>query len=113
VMSIAGTLQATLAVILIRRRLGGGGGRVVLRSLVRFVIAAIPTLAIGILIAALFGVTDPDGFASASVPGSVISMIVIGVVMSLVYFGALRLLKSPELSDALTPLVARVRRRSS
>jgi putative peptidoglycan lipid II flippase len=113
VMSIAGTLQATLAVILIRRRLGGGGGRVVVRSLVRYVIAAIPTLAIGILIAALVGVTDPDGFASASVPGSVISMIVIGVVMSLIYLGALRLLKSPELSDALTPLLARVRRRSS
>jgi len=113
VMSIAGTLQALLAVILIRRRLGGGGGAVVVRSLVRYLIAAVPTLVVGILIAALVGVTDPDGFASATVPGAVISMIVIGAVMSLLYIGALRLLKSPELNDALTPLLARVTRRSS
>jgi putative peptidoglycan lipid II flippase len=77
------------------------------------VVAAVPTLVVGILIAALVGVTDPEGFASATVPGAVISMIVIGAVMSLLYIGALRLLKSPELNDALTPLLARITRRSS
>jgi putative peptidoglycan lipid II flippase len=112
VMSIAGTLQAVLAVILIRRRLGGGGGSGVARSLVRFAVAAIPTLGAGLVLAALFRVTDPEGFASATVPGSVISMIVIGLVMSLLYIGVLRLVKSPELNDALTPLLARLRRTS-
>ncbi|SMQ75430.1 murein biosynthesis integral membrane protein MurJ [Agreia sp. VKM Ac-1783] len=112
VMSIAGTLQAVLAVILIRRRLGGGGGSGVARSLVRFAIAAIPTLGAGLVLAALFRVTDSEGFASATVPGSVISMIVIGLVMSLLYIGVLRLVKSPELNDALTPLLARLRRTS-
>jgi putative peptidoglycan lipid II flippase len=111
-MSIAGTLQAVLAVILIRRRLGGGGGSGVARSLVRFAVAAIPTLGAGLVLAALFRVTDSEGFASATVPGSVISMIVIGLVMSLLYIGVLRLVKSPELNDALTPLLARLRRTS-
>jgi putative peptidoglycan lipid II flippase len=112
-LSAAGILQAILAAVLIRRRLGGLGGATVAKSLARDLAALVPATAAGIGLAVIFGFADDRGYGLSGYVGSVLSMIVIGVVMSLLYLGALRLLKSPELSDALTPLLARVRRRSS
>jgi putative peptidoglycan lipid II flippase len=110
-LSISGTVQTTIAAILIRRRLGGVGGRTVVPSLLRYLVAAIPPVIAGLVLAAVFGFGRSDGFGSASVFGSIISMVVIGVVMSLLYLGSLKLVRSPELDDALTPLLARIRRR--
>jgi putative peptidoglycan lipid II flippase len=112
-LSAAGILQAILAAVLIRRRLGGLGGAGVAQSLGRDLAALVPAAAAGIGLAVVFGFMNAGGYGMSGYVGAVISMIVIGAVMSILYLGALRLLKSPELSDALTPLLARLKRRSS
>ncbi|WP_291044647.1 murein biosynthesis integral membrane protein MurJ [Herbiconiux sp.] len=109
-LSAAGIVQTLVAAILIRRRLGGVGGRTVLLSILRFTVAAVPSFAVGILLAAVLGIASPDGFGSASVFGSIVSMVIIGAAMTAVYLGALLLLRSPELKDALRPVLGRLRR---
>jgi putative peptidoglycan lipid II flippase len=109
-LSISGIIQSALAAVLIRRRLGGVGGRTVVGSLVRYVAAAIPPVIAGLILAVVLGFDHRDGFGSASVFGSIVSMVVIGIVMSLLYLGSLKVVRSPELNDALTPLLARIRR---
>lgn len=112
-LSGAGILQAILAAIIIRRRLGGVGGGTVARSLGRDFVALVPAAILGIVLAVAFEFGLKGGFGISSYVGALVSMTAILVAMSLVYIGALRLLKSPELTDALTPLLARVKRRSS
>ncbi|SKA99985.1 putative peptidoglycan lipid II flippase [Agreia bicolorata] len=112
-LSGAGILQAILAAVLIRRRLGGLGGTTVARSLARDFAALLPATIAGVVLAIVFGFANEGGYGVSGYVGVLISMIVIGLVMSLLYLGALRLLKSPELGDALTPLLARLKRRSS
>jgi putative peptidoglycan lipid II flippase len=58
----------------------------------------------------VLGIASPDGFGSASVFGSIVSMVIIGAAMTAVYLGALLLLRSPELKDALRPVLGRLRR---
>ncbi|WP_235500783.1 murein biosynthesis integral membrane protein MurJ [Agreia sp. Leaf335] len=111
-LSGAGILQAILAAVLIRRRLGGLGGATVGKSLARDVAALLPATVAGVVLAIVFGFANDGGYGVSGYVGVLTSMIVIGLVMSLLYIGALRLLKSPELSDALTPLLARLRRSS-
>ena len=109
-LSAAGILQTVLAAVLIRGRLGGVGGRTVITSLLRFVLAAVPAAAAGVALAAVFGLASPEGFGSATVFGSIVSIAVIGAVMTAVYVGALLLVRSPEMKDALGPVLARLRR---
>jgi putative peptidoglycan lipid II flippase len=112
-LSGAGILQAILAAIIIRRRLGGVGGGAVARSLGRDFVALVPAAILGIVLAVAFEFGLKDGFGITSYVGALVSMTVILVVMSIAYLATLRLLRSPELNDALTPLLSRLRRRSS
>lgn len=112
-LSGAGILQAILAAIIIRRRLGGVGGGTVALSLGRDFVALVPAAILGIVLAVAFEFGLKDGFGITSYVGALVSMTVILVVMSIAYLATLRLLRSPELNDALTPLLGRLRRRSS
>ena len=53
------------------------------------------------------GGTTAGGFAVADRSGAIVSMAIIGVVMAVLYFGALWLLRSPELRGFAAPLLAR------
>jgi len=109
-LSLATAIQTLVAGVIIRRRLGGVGGRRVVVSFLRYVVAAIPAglAGFGVLvgIGALFGAD----FAVTGFIGPLVSMAVIGVVMLAVYLGALQLVRSPELKDALGPVRARLGR---
>jgi putative peptidoglycan lipid II flippase len=109
-LSTATAMQTLVAAIIIRRRLGGAGGRGIVLSLIRFLVAAVPATGAGVLtyvgLGALFGAS----FLTDAFVGPLISMAVIGVVMLAVYLGALYLLRSPELKDALGPVRARLGR---
>jgi putative peptidoglycan lipid II flippase len=112
-LSGAGILQAILAAIIIRRRLGGVGGGTVARSLGRDFVALVPASILGIVLAVAFEFGQRGGFGTSGFVGALTSMTAILVVMSIAYLATLRLLRSPELNDALTPLLGRLRRRSS
>ncbi|GAA2226216.1 murein biosynthesis integral membrane protein MurJ [Herbiconiux moechotypicola] len=107
-LSAATGVQTLVAAIIVRRRLGGHGGGSVLRSLARFLLAALPSAGVGVLVylglAALFG----EAFLTSGYITPIVSMAVIGVVMLAVYLGALALVRSPELRDALGPIRARL-----
>ena len=111
-MSISTIFQAVFAVLLLRRRLGRLDLKRIGVSLSRYALALIPAIVVGILILLAFGGTADNGFALSNTVTSAITMVVIGVAMGAVYLGMLRLLRTPELTDALTPLTSRFRRRS-
>ncbi|MBF4572255.1 murein biosynthesis integral membrane protein MurJ [Herbiconiux sp. VKM Ac-1786] len=109
-LSLATGVQVIAAAVIIRRRLGGTGGGRIARSFARFLVAAIPAAGAGVLvylgIQSLLGVE----FLTSGYVTPLVSMAVIGVVMPAVYLGALALVRSPELADALGPVRARLTR---
>ncbi|MDY7542176.1 MULTISPECIES: murein biosynthesis integral membrane protein MurJ [unclassified Cryobacterium] len=113
VVTVSGILQTVLAGHLLRRRLGGIDGRRILRSLVRYVVAAIPPLILGLGLLLLLGGTHEGGFAVSGRLEAIVSMLVIGSVMTLAYFGMLLLMRSEELRVFLVPLINRFRPRGT
>ncbi|RUQ98333.1 murein biosynthesis integral membrane protein MurJ [Labedella endophytica] len=109
--SLAGTVQMLLAFVLLRRKLGGLDVAPVIRAIVVYVVAAIPSLAAGLGTAWLLGAWVDGGFATTTVFGALVSMIVIGSVMAAVYFALLIVMRSPDLRAALAPIIRRFRRR--
>ncbi len=106
-MSISGTLQTLLAAILLRRRLRHIDGFRIVRSLTRFVVAAIPAMIIGFTLVWLLGGLRNGGFAVTGVLGAGLSMMLVGVAMTACYVGMLHLMRVSELHDALGPLKRR------
>jgi putative peptidoglycan lipid II flippase len=101
VTSAAGTVQAIVAAVLLRRRLGGVGGARVLRRYGTYLLATIPAAAAGVGILWLLGGLPGDGggFAvSGRVPG-IVSVIAIGAVSFGVYLGVLAVARVPEVRD--------------
>ncbi|WP_242616426.1 murein biosynthesis integral membrane protein MurJ [Microterricola gilva] len=111
VVSVAGAAQTVLAGFLLRRKLGGIDGRRIVRSLSTYVLAAVIPTALGVFLMAQFGAFEDGGFAVASVPGAIVSMLVVGSAMLVLYFGTLLILRTSELKVVLDPMLARIRRR--
>ena len=110
VSTITGGAQAILAAWLLRRRLESLDGRRILRSLVQFVVAAAVATIAGILSLIALGGTRADGYALSSVAAALVTMVVVGSAMAVVYGGMLRLMHSGELTTVLAPVLARIRR---
>lgn len=111
VVTISGVAQAVLATVLLRRKIGGIDGRRVLRSLTKYSVAAVPALLLGVVTLFALGGTTEGGFAISGRLQAVLSMTVIGIVMSAAYLGMLSIMRTPELKVVLDPLLARIRRR--
>ncbi|SDM51816.1 putative peptidoglycan lipid II flippase [Cryobacterium flavum] len=105
--TVTGTLQAILAAILLRRRMHGIDGRRILRSLVKYLVAVIIPVAAGLTLTTLLGGNVDCGFAVSSRLTAMVSMVLIGVVMSAAYFGLLLVMRSGELTAFLAPLQRR------
>ncbi|QYM76600.1 murein biosynthesis integral membrane protein MurJ [Leucobacter luti] len=95
-------VQALLAVLLLRKRIGRIDGTRILASLARFGIAAIPALLAGFGFTVFLGRVFPGYGPFAAVGLAVLD----AMLVLLVYLGALRLLRSPDLAE-LTGFVAR------
>ncbi len=106
----AGIAQTVLAAWLLRRRLGGIDGRRIVRSLVKYLVAAIIPIVLGLALLVLFGGNRRDGFAVSGIAQAIGSMLIIGLVMSAAYFGMLLAMRSAELRGFIAPLRARLRR---
>ncbi|CAN5243580.1 murein biosynthesis integral membrane protein MurJ [soil metagenome] len=108
-LSLSGILQTVLAGILIRRTLGGGFRRVV-SSFAKDALAALPASIGGAVVFFAFGGPDPGGFALSGRIPAIVTMAFVGAVMAVLYAVTLRLLRSSELSDAVVPIMRRLRR---
>jgi putative peptidoglycan lipid II flippase len=101
VTSIAGTAQALLAALLLRRRLGGVGGRRIAARFGAYLLATIPAAAVGVGILWLLGGLPGDGggFAVSGRMQGVLSVVLIGLAAMGVYLGALALARLPEVRE--------------
>lgn len=112
VTTLAGTVQLVIAIVLLRRRLGHLEGRRITASIARSCVALLLPVLAGIWLLIVLGGTEPGtGFALSGVMNAIVSMIAIGAVMAVSYFGVLWIMHSPELRGFAEPLVARLRRR--
>jgi putative peptidoglycan lipid II flippase len=112
VTAIAGSAQALVAAVFLRRRLGRIDATRILRSYAVFLLAALPAAAVGVALLLALGGTTQGGFAVAGIPTAIVSMAVIGAAMALVYAGVLVALRNPELGEIIRPIVRRLRRRA-
>lgn len=110
VITISGLAQTVLAVYLLRRRLGHIDGNRILRSLVKYLVAGIIPVILGLSLLVLLGGTGAGGFAVSGRLQAIGTMLIIGVVMSATYFGMLLVMRSTELQGFIEPLRARFRR---
>jgi putative peptidoglycan lipid II flippase len=110
VTSIAGSTQTIVAIILVRRKIGGMDGWLVLRRHLQYLGLALVSGAAGFGMLVLLGGISPDGYAQSDRLPAVISILAIGAVMSVVYFGLLLLVRNPELASVTNTLTRRFRR---
>ena len=109
--TVAGSTQAVVAIALVRRRLPGMDGALVARRYVTFVLVALLSAVVGLVVAVLLGSFDADGFAQSGRLQGVLTVAVVGSAMAVVYFGLLAVARLPELTGIARPVVARLRRR--
>jgi putative peptidoglycan lipid II flippase len=111
VTTLAGSVQLTVAVVLLRRRIGPLDGRRIVTTFARSLVALVIPVIAGVLLLVTLGGTHAAGFALSSKFSAIVSMAIIGTVMTLLYFAGLWLLRSPEFRGFAAPMLGRVRRR--
>jgi putative peptidoglycan lipid II flippase len=109
--SIALILQALLSAFFLRKRLGSLGTLEVTRHGLWYLGATIPAAVAGIGVLWLLGGIAEGAFPVSSIGGGVLSMVVSGSVMALVYAAVLWLTRNPELRATVAPITARLGRR--
>lgn len=106
VTTLAGTAQTILAAVILRRRLGGIDAPHIVRDHSLYLLAALPAAAVGFLLLAITGGTEPEGFALSSEAAAIVSMLIVGAGITAVYVGGLAALRVEEFRT-LVRLVAR------
>lgn len=106
--SVALALQATLAAIMLRRRLHGMDGARVIRQYLVFLLAMVPAAAAGLVVVYLLDAFS-GGFAVSGIVPAILTAAGAGTTMLVVYLIALTPFRTPELRDFMSPLLRRVR----
>ncbi|TDK24599.1 murein biosynthesis integral membrane protein MurJ [Arthrobacter crusticola] len=108
--SVGNVVAVAVSHFFLRRTIGRYGAGHIFDVHVRLTVAGIAAAAGGSALLWLAGAYRPDGFVWQSVLHSTAVLIVGGTVMALIYLAALRALKVSELSEFLSPLLARFKR---
>lgn len=106
--SFAVAVQAILASLLLRRRLGGRGGRVIVVRFLQYLLAGVPTGLVGA--AVMLFLFLQGAFPFESKLSAIVSMVIAGTAMALVYFAVLWALRVPELRALAAPVLRRLGR---
>ncbi|AWB90433.1 murein biosynthesis integral membrane protein MurJ [Homoserinimonas hongtaonis] len=101
--------QASLTFILLRRRLGPLGGRALTLRYGQYILVGLASSAVGFGLLLLFGAFNPAGFAVSGIVPALVTMVVIGGVMAVIYLGLLLALRNPELQVVRGILMRRLR----
>ncbi|MCU1421569.1 MAG: mviN [Microbacteriaceae bacterium] len=110
VTSIAGSAQAIVALIVVRRRIGGIDGRVVVVRHLQFLAFSLVAGVVGLVVVIALGGFSSAGFAQASLTTAFVTVLAAGAAMGLVYLGLLALFRNPELAVATSTIRSRFRR---
>ncbi len=108
--SVGNVVAVAVSHFFLRRTIGRYGAGHIFDVHVRLTLAGIAAAAGGSALLWLAGAYRPDGFVWQSVLHSTAVLIVGGTVMALIYLAALKALKVSELSEFLSPLLARFKR---
>ena len=92
-------IQGLIAYGMLKKKIGGLSGFGVSRSTIKFVLAAIPASAAGVLVLLALGGIGEGSFALQSVLGAISSSIIVGGTMGVSYLLLLWLLKSQEIEE--------------
>ncbi len=103
VWSVTTVAQAAFALWLLRRRLDGFGGASLLGSFAKYLIAAVPALAVGLVLAQLCIAASPDfGMLLA-----IVFALAVTAAMGVVYGGMLLALRVPEVQTIVRRVIRR------
>ncbi|WP_394770603.1 murein biosynthesis integral membrane protein MurJ [Lacisediminihabitans sp.] len=111
VTSLAGSAQAVVAIVLVRRRLKGMDGALILRRHLQYLVLSLAAGVVGVGVVALLGGYSPDGFAQSGVFSALLSIVIAAAVMGAVYLGLLLAFRNPELTSVTSVVRARFARR--
>lgn len=92
-------IQGLIAYAMLKKKIGGLSGFGVSRSTIKFVLAAIPASAAGVLVLLALGGIGEGSFALQSVLGAITSSIIVGGIMGVSYLLLLWLLRSQEIEE--------------
>ena len=92
-------IQGLIAYAMLKKKIGGLSGFGVSRSTIKFVLAAIPASAAGVLVLIALGGIGEGSFALQSVLGAITSSIIVGGIMGVSYLLLLWLLRSQEIEE--------------
>ena len=92
-------IQGLIAYAMLKKKIGGLSGFGVSRSTIKFVLAAIPASAAGVLVQLALGGIGEASFALQSVLGAITSSIIVGGIMGVSYLLLLWLLRSQEIEE--------------
>jgi putative peptidoglycan lipid II flippase len=106
-------IQGLIAYAMLRKKIGDLTGFGVFRSTIKFILAAIPASAAGVLVLSAFGGIGDDSFVLKSVLGAITSAVVVGGIMGGTYLVLLWLLKSQEIGEFCSMLRGRFTRNVS
>ena len=112
-LSIAGTAQTLLAAALLRRKLRVGLDGFVVASILRGTLAAVVASAIGLAGTSVLGGLANGGFAVSGLVPAILSMVLIGLVVTVAFVGVLGALRSPELGEGWAILRRGLARKSA
>jgi putative peptidoglycan lipid II flippase len=112
VTAVAGSAQAIVAIVLVRRRLGGMDGALVLVRHLQYLGLSLVAGAVGLIVTWLLGGYSAGGFAQSGTLQAIITIAVAGAAMCLVYLGLLRVVRNPELASVTGTISRRLRRTS-
>jgi putative peptidoglycan lipid II flippase len=109
VISLGGTVQLVVALVLLRRRLGHLLDPHLAGALRRLALAGVPALAAGLLVLWALGGFG-DGWPVATRLGGLLGAVLVGAVCAVVYTGVLALVRAPEIRLATDLVASRIRR---
>jgi putative peptidoglycan lipid II flippase len=110
VTSVAGTVQAVLLGVLLRRRLGGVDGRLLVRRHVQYAVFAVVAGLIGVGVVFVLGGFTPGGFGQSGIASALVTVVVAGGIMGIAYLGLLAASRNPDLAAVAGPVLRRFRR---
>ncbi|MDQ0730203.1 murein biosynthesis integral membrane protein MurJ [Arthrobacter sp. B1I2] len=109
---VGNILSVVISAFFLRRMLGHLDGPRIANSYIRMGYAALGSAVAGAGALWLMGSYNPDGFAWSGRLQALVTLVVVGPVMLVVYFFLLRLFRVSELGDMLRPLLGRFGRGS-
>ncbi|MEY4560136.1 MAG: murein biosynthesis integral rane protein MurJ [Actinomycetota bacterium] len=103
-------VQGLIGYLMLRRRIGAMGEGSFIKSLLGFVLAAIPAAAVGYAVMLWLGGIAPGSFTLNSVFSAVLTSALVGATMVICYLATLWIFRVPELRELQRQLKIRFRR---